>query len=616
MNHRLRALSASLVLALLLGAALPAFAATPPPRQTSAVRPQGVAHVPVDEWDMAPIADDAPAGAQNLDLPGRLQPVGGDPVWQEHTFDWVENGWADVDWYKFYVTPTDISNHTCFRIEARVETNQIDPCIEVYGPIVHTAVPGFTYTDPLAMDAFPFAWYLDSDPTFGVPVCRSGSTDFVQGKDVRTPSVVFSPEALGLTSGDYYIRVRPTVTWSLTGGPVIFNWSGSYGLGAGGYTFGMQRGGFERIAGEDRADTAMNIAMRTYNVYGPRRAPTTPDANTSGNVVIANGWKSPDALAGAALCGALRAPLMLVKQDEIPVRTTDGVEMIGARHAYLLGDPNSVSNDTMNNLAMITGNSIRIWGANRYETAVNIAKYPKTYLGKSMSHLAFVVNGDKWPDALAVAPYSAWANGDGSTITPILLTKGSTLTTVTADAFATLGITDVVIVGSDESVSDLVATQIASHLAPGSHVLRLGGADRYETAMLVALWTQDMAGPGVWGNGRIGTMSNQNLLPKMTSALEDAAPSFAVATGQNYPDALAGGAMCGRLGIPLLLTPTASMSARIYDAARTTAPFNDYARLLEGNAFKHGWVFGGTNAVSAATERSLDTLVSGWDRTP
>jgi hypothetical protein len=304
-----------------------------------------------------------------------------------------------------------------------------------------------------------------------------------------------------------------------------------------------------------------------------------------------------------------------VKQDATPPRTQDGLDMLGVRYAYLLGDQNSISNDVMSDITLTTHSTQRYFGSNRYLTAIEIARRIKNMPGKSMSGVAFVVNGSKWPDALAAAPYAAWAGGTGNSITPILLTDGSRLTTATGDAFATLGITDVVIVGSNQSVSDGVATQIAGKLGGASHVARLGGADRYATAMIVALWTQDKAGPGVWDNGRIGTMANQNILPKMTNRLEDGYNGIAVATGQNYPDALSGGAMCGRLGIPLLLTPTASMSPYIIDPAKTSAPFNDYVRL-SGSTTKHGWVFGGTSAVSAAAERSLDTKVSGQDWTP
>jgi putative cell wall-binding protein len=72
-----------------------------------------------------------------------------------------------------------------------------------------------------------------------------------------------------------------------------------------------------------------------------------------------------------------------------------------------------------------------------------------------------------------------------------------------------------------------------AHAATGLAVARVAGADRYETAAAIA-----KAG---WPSA----------LPSGSTVL--------LATGENYPDAVAGAAAAGHLGVPLLLTRTAAL---------------------------------------------------------
>ena len=59
--------------------------------------------------------------------------------------------------------------------------------------------------------------------------------------------------------------------------------------------------------------------------------------------------------------------------------------------------------------------------------------------------------------------------------------------------------------------------------------------------------------------------------------------SFAVASGENFPDGLSGGAHAATLNIPLLLSPQDQMAAPVLDYLEAHAPF-DQAILYGGSA--------------------------------
>jgi hypothetical protein len=235
-----------------------------------------------------------------------------------------------------------------------------------------------------------------------------------------------------------------------------------------------------------------------------------------------------------------------------------------------------------------------------------------------MSKLAFVVNGEAWPDALACTPVSANGSHHQGRYTPILLTHKDYLDQTTVDALNDLGVTDVVIAGSTAVVSQQVQ-QTLTNMRGASHVLRIGGANRYETAKLVALWSLDQYGPGAHGGGSIGTTASPNLVSTLTNSnAGDAEPHMAIASGEDFPDALAGGRLCGRLGYPLLLTPKSSLSPEVWSTTGWT-PLGKHDFVVDAipaKTFKRSFVFGGPPAVSTGVMTTLDTEVGGRPHSP
>ena len=154
--------------------------------------------------------------------------------------------------------------------------------------------------------------------------------------------------------------------------------------------------------------------------------------------------------------------------------------------------------------------NVRISGPNRYATAVSISR-----TGWDKANTVVLARGDNFPDALAGTPLAYKLNA------PILLTKKNELTEETKNELVRLGAKNVVILGGTGAVSNTVATSVRDM---GMEVKRIAGANRFETAKLIA--------------------------NEMGSSFSTAV----VVNGYGFPDALAIAPYAARNGIPILLT--------------------------------------------------------------
>ena len=156
----------------------------------------------------------------------------------------------------------------------------------------------------------------------------------------------------------------------------------------------------------------------------------------------------------------------------------------------------------------------RIYGSNRFETAVEISK-----TGWTSSDTVILARSDDFPDALAGTPLAYHYNA------PILLTPTASLNATTKAEIQRLNAKNVIILGGNAAVSQAVQVQLENM---GLTTKRIGGSNRYDTAALIAAE-----------------------LPAFDTAV--------VAYGENYPDALAIGPYAARNGYPILLTRTNSI---------------------------------------------------------
>ena len=204
----------------------------------------------------------------------------------------------------------------------------------------------------------------------------------------------------------------------------------------------------------------------------------------------------------------------------------------------------------------------RWYGANRYETAVAISSHIEPGID-----VVYLATGTDYADALAGAALA------GSVDAPVLLTRPDHLVHATAAELERLQPERVVLFGGTQAIHEHVAVQVAE--ATGVPVERLAGANRYETAAAIA--------------GEFGPVD-----------------VVYIATGLDYPDALAGAARAGAVNGPVLLTRGDLLpQATIAELER-----------LEPTSIR---LLGGTTAISEEIETALAaygdvTRIAGEDR--
>ncbi|MBF8291031.1 MAG: hypothetical protein HW391_1999 [Chloroflexi bacterium] len=299
-----------------------------------------------------------------------------------------------------------------------------------------------------------------------------------------------------------------------------------------------------RLAGIDRYSTAAAIAA-TYTAGAPV-------------VYIATGLNFPDALTGAAAAGPTGGPLLLVTKDTIPVATAAELVRLQPARIVILGATGVISDAVESALGAYTaGGVVRLAGDNRYGTAAAISAASYTP-GVPVVYLA---TGQDFPDALAGAASA------GSTGAPMLLVTKDGLPASTAAELARLRPARIVLLGSPTTVSDAVLLALGGFTAGG--VTRVAGLDLYSTAAAISAAT---FAPGV--------------------------PVAYIATGLNFPDALAGAAVAGFTDGPLLLTMKDGLPA---------AAAAELARLQPARIV----ILGGSGVVTDAVQTQLQSFVRG-----
>ena len=265
---------------------------------------------------------------------------------------------------------------------------------------------------------------------------------------------------------------------------------------------------WSRLAGTDRYKTMQQIVKKGF------------DAGTSDTVIIATGENYPDALAASSLAGLSQSAIILTPKAMLALEAKSEIVRLKARKAIIIGSDAAVSSKVEKEIKALGLSTERVAGVTRVETAVAIYEKGKTM--SKWSKTAIIASSQSFADALSISSYAYAKN------IPIFLSDGNkvltkeVLTSLRADGF-----NDVIIVGSDAVVSKKVETQLASIGLSANKVIRLAGTDRYDTSLKIARFTTSN---GLSANG------------------------IALTTGDNFPDALAGAALCGKSGSVILLT--------------------------------------------------------------
>jgi putative cell wall-binding protein len=198
-----------------------------------------------------------------------------------------------------------------------------------------------------------------------------------------------------------------------------------------------------RLAGADRYATAAAISAATF----PAGAPVA---------YVATGHNFPDALAGISPAVVADGPILLSDPNGVPAHTALELTRLRPGQIVVLGGPSVVSDEVLAALAAYTpGGVTRLAGQDRYATAAAASR--ATF---AAAETVFVASGLDFPDALAGGSPA----GVGGA--PLLLVNPNALPAATASELARLGASRAVILGGPSVVSNTVAAQIGSLLAP------------------------------------------------------------------------------------------------------------------------------------------------------
>jgi putative cell wall-binding protein len=301
--------------------------------------------------------------------------------------------------------------------------------------------------------------------------------------------------------------------------------------------FGYPHIDVDRLEGQTRYEVSVAIAKEAY----PNGAQT---------VFLAFGGGYADALSAGPAAVKLNAPLLLTSTDSIPPAVSDAIrDSLKPSRIVVVGGPNSVSDGVVQQLRSLRpGVAIERWGgADRYEVSRTVAA--KAF-GPSNAG-AYVATGTTFPDALSAS------GAGGATNRPVVLVYGPATSVDQATATllqTTLRVRNVTIAGGPNSVSPALQSSLSGLRTDGSpiSVRRISGADRYEASLAINLDAYAFDTTGV---------RRERVF---------------VATGLNFPDALAGSALAGAKRSPLVVvrstcvSPEFKLSLQRFRAERVT----------------------------------------------
>ena len=194
---------------------------------------------------------------------------------------------------------------------------------------------------------------------------------------------------------------------------------------------------------------------------------------------------------------------MLTDSSYLSDEARDVLSKVKPKQILIVGGTVAVSEAVADAASQATGNCrvTRIAGATRYNTSLEVMKQ----LGDFSSD-AIVATGSNYADALSISPYAY------ATANPVVLCDpDSGLSDTSIEELVRKGCSRVIIVGGEKAVPNSAEEKLNS---AGIKTVRLSGETRYETSQKIA---------------EFELSSNSGIT----------ASGFLLATGSNFPDALA-----------------------------------------------------------------------------
>ncbi|MBM7869898.1 putative cell wall-binding protein [Clostridium pascui] len=200
----------------------------------------------------------------------------------------------------------------------------------------------------------------------------------------------------------------------------------------------------------------------------------------------------------------------------------------------------------------------RLYGQDRYSTNLSIIKK-----GWTESSYAIIASGEAFPDALCATPLAKVKNA------PIFLTSKNGLSSDALKSLKDLEVKSAYIIGGTGVVSPNIEEQLKTLNVTTT---RLSGKDRYETSVKIA--------------EMLGTENG-----------------IAVASSENFPDALSMAPIAAKMQMPILLSSKSKLPDKV-------------SAFIKDKNIPASYIIGGTGSISESVQTSLPNAkrLSGLNR--
>lgn len=291
-----------------------------------------------------------------------------------------------------------------------------------------------------------------------------------------------------------------------------------------------------RYNGTDRYETAAKVCQNGWK--------------SSQSVIIVNGENFPDALAAAPLAKKNDAPILLTSKDVLNPYTSVEINRLGVKNAFIIGGRGVISQAIEDSLKSRGIKVTRLGGADRYDTALQIA----AKLGKSNE--VVLVNSNDFRDGMSI---SAIAAAKGMPVIPV--DANSMPASVNKYLQGYKKADQIYVVGGQDKISDSIISGLPN-------VKRIGGGDTYS--------------------------SNVGVINAFSS--EISTDTIYIASAKDFPDSLGASALAPRTYSPIVFV----------DSPMSYATQN----FLKTHIVNNIKVLGGPGAVSYESEEIAEKLPS------
>ncbi|MFD3158672.1 cell wall-binding repeat-containing protein [Haloimpatiens sp. FM7330] len=256
------------------------------------------------------------------------------------------------------------------------------------------------------------------------------------------------------------------------------------------------------------------LAQNYTRIWGNNRYLTSVQISQNGwdksdVVILATGDDFPDALCATPLAKKYNSPILLNGKTKLDSNVKNEIVRLGTKKVYIIGGKGAISDNIKNEISALGITCERIEGKNRYETSVKIAQK----LGASSE--VVVSTGRNFPDALSMGAVASIKH------MPILLCDTNNIDNYLKEyLLQNTEVNKTYILGGPKVISSQVENNF-------HNPERIYGSNRYET--------------------------NIKIINRFSSEINSYSKVY-VASGNNFPDALAGSSLASKNSSIVVLT--------------------------------------------------------------